>query len=131
MKLIIDIPEDVYTRLFDNGIQDNEIATDDICEMARALRLGTPLPKGHGRLIDADELANDDRVCNGISCSECPFENFREHSCRWCDFIKDYHAIIKADTESGEQEKIDDYRDILDELEREEYYESKYGKEQE
>ena len=44
MKLIIDIPEDVYTRLFDNGIQDNEIATDDICEMARALRLGKPLP---------------------------------------------------------------------------------------
>ena len=43
MKLIIDIPEDVYTRLFDNGIQDNEIAVDDVCEMARAIRLGTPL----------------------------------------------------------------------------------------
>ena len=43
MKLIIDIPEDVYTRLFDNGIQENEIATDDICEMARSLRLGKPL----------------------------------------------------------------------------------------
>ena len=37
MKLIIDIPEDVYTRLFDN-----EIALDDVCEMARALRLGIP-----------------------------------------------------------------------------------------
>ncbi len=43
MKMLIDIPEDVYTRLFDNGIQDNEIAVDDVCEMARALRLGTPL----------------------------------------------------------------------------------------
>lgn len=43
MKLIIDISEDVYTRLFDNGIQDNEIATDDIGEMAKALRCGTPL----------------------------------------------------------------------------------------
>ena len=42
MKLIIDIPEDVYTRLFDNGIQDNEIAVDDVCEMARALRMGIP-----------------------------------------------------------------------------------------
>ena len=56
MQIVIDIPEDVYTRLFDNGIQDNEIATDDICEMARSLRQGTPLPKGHGRLIDADAL---------------------------------------------------------------------------
>ena len=43
MKLIIDISEDTYARLFDNGIQDNEIAVDDVCEMARALRLGTPL----------------------------------------------------------------------------------------
>lgn len=43
MKLIINILEDVYTRLFDNGIQDNEIAVDDVCEMARALRIGIPL----------------------------------------------------------------------------------------
>lgn len=43
IELIVKIDADVYTRLFDNGIQDNEIATDDICEMARALRLGTPL----------------------------------------------------------------------------------------
>ena len=57
MKLIVDIPEDVYTRLFDNGIQDNEIAVDDVCEMARALRLGTPLPNGHGRLIILSEDA--------------------------------------------------------------------------
>lgn len=60
MQIVIDIPEDVYTRLFDNGIQDNEIAVYDVCEMARAIRLGTPLPKGHGRLIDADTLALDD-----------------------------------------------------------------------
>jgi hypothetical protein len=32
---------------------------------------------------------------------------------------------------SDEQEEVDDWRDRLDELEREEYYESKYGKEQE
>ena len=59
MQIVINIPKDVYTRLFDNGIQDNEIAVDDVCEMARALRLGTPLSKGHGRLIDADELYLD------------------------------------------------------------------------
>lgn len=58
MKIVIDIPEDVYTRLFDNGIQDNEIATDDICEMARSLRCGTPLPKGHGRIIDESKITS-------------------------------------------------------------------------
>lgn len=59
MQIVIDIPEDVYTRLFDNGMQDNEIAVDDVCKMARTLRLGTPLPKGHGRLIDKDKMITD------------------------------------------------------------------------
>ena len=45
MQIVIDISENVYTRLFDNGIQDNEIAVDDVCEMARAIRLGTTLSK--------------------------------------------------------------------------------------
>jgi hypothetical protein len=64
IELVIKIPEDVYTRLFDNGIQDNEIAVDDVCEMARAIRKGTSLPKGHGRLKDEDEIAKaiEDRV---------------------------------------------------------------------
>ena len=44
------------------------------------------------------------------------------------DIIDKY---ISGKVESDEQEKVDDYRDRLDELEREEYYESKYGKEQE
>lgn len=52
MKIVIDIPEDVYTRLFDSGIQDNEISVDDVCEMARALRMGTPLLKGHRKKFE-------------------------------------------------------------------------------
>ena len=58
MKIVIDISEDVYTRLFDNGIQDNEIAVDDVCEMARAIRLGTPLPKAenHGFIAVCDNM---------------------------------------------------------------------------
>ena len=59
MQIVIDISKDIYTRLFDNGIQDNEIAVDDVCEMARAIRLGTPLPKGHGRIIDEDKIPGD------------------------------------------------------------------------
>ena len=51
-----------------------------------------------------------------------------------CLLIAVRNAVEIEDIEpqkSEEQEKVDDYRDILDELEREEYYESKYGKEQE
>ena len=52
MELIVDVSENVYTRLFDNGIQDNEIAVDDVCEMARALRNGTTLEKLRADVIN-------------------------------------------------------------------------------
>ena len=84
MKLVIKISEDVYTRLFDNGIQDNEISVDDVCEMARAIRLGMPLPKGHGRLIDGDYL----------------YKKFVVNKCLdslVLQFIKDEPSIIEAD----------------------------------
>lgn len=55
MKIVIDIDENVFTRLFDNGIEDYEISPEDISAMATAIRSGTPLPKGHGRLIEADK----------------------------------------------------------------------------
>ena len=55
MKIVIDIDENLYTRLFDNGV-DNY---DDAVDMAKAIRKGTPLPEKHGRLIDADELYGD------------------------------------------------------------------------
>ena len=52
MKIVIDIDDNLYTRLFDNGV-DNY---DDAADMATAIRKGTPLPEHHGRLIDADAI---------------------------------------------------------------------------
>ena len=56
MKLIIDIDENVFTRLFENGVEDYAIVNDDLFAIAKSIRKGIPLPKGHGRLIDADAL---------------------------------------------------------------------------
>lgn len=64
MQIVIDIDENVFTRLFDNGTEDYEIANDDLCVIAKAIRKGIPLPKGHGRLIDADAMFKD--ICNSI-----------------------------------------------------------------
>ena len=95
MRLVIDIPEDVYTRLFDNGIQDNEIAVDDVCEMARALRLGTPLPKHHGRLIDEKVIYNRIRplVNNG----------------QLDDIMLDMDYVLEADKEVQDEADSDWY----------------------
>jgi len=52
MKILIDIDDNLYTRLFDNGVDNyDDIAAD----MAEAIRKGTPLPKGYGRLFILDE----------------------------------------------------------------------------
>ena len=55
MKIVIDIDENVFTRLFDNGIEDYEIVNDDLFKIAKSIRNCIPLPKGHGRLIDVSE----------------------------------------------------------------------------
>lgn len=49
MQIVIDIPEEEY----------EEIIYSEDCglhTLTRAIANGTPLPKGHGRLIDADEI---------------------------------------------------------------------------
>jgi hypothetical protein len=94
IELIVKIDADVYTRLFDNGIQDNEIATDDICEMARALRLGKPLPKGHGRLKDYDGIAN--RYSREVSITMSEGERLD----LLCGIVDDAETVIKADREA-------------------------------
>ena len=52
MKIVIDIDDNLYTRLFDNGINNY----NDTADMAKAIRKGTPLQKGHGKLIDSNVL---------------------------------------------------------------------------
>ena len=93
IELVIKIPEDVYTRLFDNGIQDNEIAADDVCEIARAIRLGTPLPKGHGRLIDERQVV-----------AALVYHDFLKDNVKCGDVTKilDMTTIIEADKETEE-----------------------------
>ena len=50
MQIVIDIPEEEYIRLRDEGMFGN------VTTFKRAVRDGISLPKGHGRLVDADYL---------------------------------------------------------------------------
>lgn len=58
MQIVISIDEDVFTRLFDNGMEDYAIVNDDLFAIAKAIRKGTPLPE-HGDLIDRRELKKE------------------------------------------------------------------------
>ena len=61
MQIVIDIPEEEYNEC---KMQVELMKQEGIIieSLNTALRIfvanGTPLPKGHGRLIDADELYN-------------------------------------------------------------------------
>jgi hypothetical protein len=51
IELVIKIPEEVY-----NSIQDNDYCGISNADMYNAVKNGTPLPKGHGDLIDRNEV---------------------------------------------------------------------------
>ena len=55
MKIIIDIPEQLYETYKGRPPMLGDAGMDMI---AQSIANGTPLPKGHGRLIDADQLMN-------------------------------------------------------------------------
>lgn len=53
MKIVIDIPDSIYNEIKDSeDLFRREPKNIILC----AILDGTPLPKGHGRLIDADAL---------------------------------------------------------------------------
>jgi hypothetical protein len=55
MKRVIDIDEDVFTRLFDNGTEDYEITNDDLFAIVKSIRNSTQFTERCERLVAADE----------------------------------------------------------------------------
>ena len=56
MKIVIDIDDDIYKSVVNN---DDYVLEEDVdwILLENVIANGTPLPKGHGRLIDADDIA--------------------------------------------------------------------------
>ena len=61
MQIVINIPKDRYKRIIEHteGIHDQ-------ISLLTIIENGTPLPEGHGRLIDADKLYPDSDYEDGI-----------------------------------------------------------------
>ena len=87
MQVVINIYEDTYKDIIENGF----IYDEDNEEVAHAIKNGTPLPKGHGRLIDADEYLRKICTYKDTGCGSCNFQ---------CECIADAPTIIEADKES-------------------------------
>ena len=100
MKIVVKIPDDMIKSLE----QGNFGAKYNIYDLVGCLMNGTPLPKGHGKLIDADELIqdiiDDNQLCIFNSGSERIIHD------KMVDFavdrIADATTIIEADKEDEE-----------------------------
>jgi hypothetical protein len=78
MQVVIDVPNWLYFAILEHKEPVYSQSLGD------AVRDGTPLPKGHGRLIDADKVISD-----GID----------KGFCDWYDELKYADTIIEADKE--------------------------------
>lgn len=92
MKLIIDIDEDLKSAIYNCGLF---LSPTDKITLINAINNGTPLPKGHGRLIDESKI----RTINHYHTEKCLVGNFY-HDLMF-DVETDAPTIIEAD--KGEQ----------------------------
>ena len=94
MKLIIDIDEETYNRYIlwqkDGG---------HVQEAEEIIANGTPLPKGHGDLIDRNALITELETDYHRSLSESGAHLFVEIT----SYIDDAETIVEADTESDNE----------------------------
>ncbi len=87
MQIVIDINENIYKIIKTLGLV---VEDGDAVAVSEAIRKGTPLPKGHGRLKDTDKIISD-----GIS----------KGFCDWYDEMKYADTIIEADKAESEDKE--------------------------
>ena len=84
IELVIKIPEELYKA------NNRGLLADELWDLRVAIKNGTPLPKGHGKLKDIDKIISD-----GIS----------KGFCDWYDEMKYAETIIEADKSESEKEE--------------------------
>ena len=107
IDLIIKIPEEIRLALI-NNIQLSQ-DQQSICDsyIKQAIIKGILLPKGHGRLIDADELTKEIKsyigdISNLHYDDLAEAEDYNSAYCNCLDEIEDAPTIIEADKESDD-----------------------------
>ncbi len=86
MQIVIEIPTKRYKDI--QRIAEVQLESKRFQTAEQIIAKGIPLPKGHGRLIDADALNRKD-----VNCANVPM-----------NFIDTAPTIIEADTEGSESE---------------------------
>lgn len=97
MQIVINVPGELACEGFERPFTEEEKNI-----LIKTIGNGTPLPKGHGRLIDADELEElFGKKCVG-DCGACMTKRKTDDRGRWydtCSLIEIAPTIIEADKE--------------------------------
>ena len=103
MQIVIDIHEEEYAKIKESA-KHNAMYLDLYQIMQIAIVGGIPLPEGHGRLKDSDEIANMVSVLkNNWDRNGNEYESGRYESYDYAiGTINDAPTIIEADAESEE-----------------------------
>lgn len=98
MQIVIEIDEEDFEIMKHNIAVNNPLCPLSQEEMVATVAKGTPLPKGHGRLIDADDAKRE--WSNVIDCEiEHP-----KYQCTIRDVLEDAPTVIAVDAESEVEE---------------------------
>lgn len=133
MKVLIDISEDVFTRLFDNGV---DASIDDLRQLETTVRKGTPIPKEKSAAakiffainkLGGNNPKTDDEMTIGqaiefldnfnLDCErECPNFSITSDDCKdGCKFVKAVNTIKKCTFVNVTEEELEDIKaDLCD-----------------
>lgn len=103
MKLIIDIPAETVNKIKDNVMFTGSISSDIRWDVTSAIVNGTPMPKGHGDLIDRNKLNRKKKYCFQTERGAFPKSEYFIKA----DDLYSAPTIIGADTEGEVRNETD------------------------
>ena len=103
MQIVIDIDEKLRERLFDVANDGVVLSLGIQAEMVKSIVNGTPLPKGHGRLIDGDALYNQtaEWEAQALAQVERYSPEYSREEWRWWSAVLKERGAFKRDLENA------------------------------
>lgn len=105
MQILINIDDDVYDHIKNSYIPYNGMRTGKsfMAVAYNAIIKGTPLPKGHGRLIDGDKFLKDNEAYTGWILDSSDWGGKNAYKDTLEDLVNDADTIIEADRSRSEE----------------------------
>lgn len=105
MQIVIDIEDSLYdainTEFYINGMRSGKTLLQ---KFVNSVCNGTPLPKGHGRLIDADDLYNQtaEWEAQALAQVERYSPEYSREEWRWWSAVLKERGAFKRDLENAQ-----------------------------